>query len=165
MAILDEKVPGLWFWYSAGPVREADSFEEATVGQEFSSKWLHSNYDEDHERYSVDCHWRKTCTHLVDNKIYMCPIIAYWKYFDMQFEGQHNFVIKDEDAIHLDKLETGYIGLITVNDKTKVNFLKKYTNCHFQIHESEKTKYQFSAYFSNYDSLRKYCDLAFEKTS
>jgi len=106
MDILAKEVPGQWFWYSAGPERTADSFDEAKIGQQFSSKWLHSHYNEDHEKYSVDCHWRKTCTHLVDNKIYQCPLIAYWKYFDMQFEGQHNFVIQDEDAIHLDRVDS-----------------------------------------------------------
>jgi MoaA/NifB/PqqE/SkfB family radical SAM enzyme len=92
MDILAKEVPGQWFWYSAGPERTADSFDEAKIGQQFSSKWLHSHYNEDHEKYSVDCHWRKTCTHLVDNKIYQCPLIAYWKYF--------------EDAIHLDRIDS-----------------------------------------------------------
>ena len=108
MEILDKEIPGQWYWYSAGPRREIPENEEdfGLSGQAFSSKWLHSHYDENYEQYAIDCHWRKTCTHLVDNKIYMCPLIAYWKYFDMQFEGQHNFKIQDEDAIHLDRINT-----------------------------------------------------------
>jgi hypothetical protein len=104
--ILDREIPGQWFWYSAGPERDPDGLDDAMARQEFSGKWLHSHYNPDYEKYAINCHWRKTCTHLVDNKIYMCPIIAYWKYFDMEFEGQHNFEIKDEDAIHLDRIES-----------------------------------------------------------
>ena len=90
----EEKID--WYWYSTYT-------EDKAV---FGSKWLHSEFKDNYKELAYDCYWRKSCTQLVDNKIYLCPLIAYFKYFDKQFEGQHNFVITDEDFIDLDKVNT-----------------------------------------------------------
>jgi MoaA/NifB/PqqE/SkfB family radical SAM enzyme len=104
-AILDkEKID--WYWYSAGPEREIEKFEDNQDGHAFSTKWLHTHYNENYKEYAQDCWWRLSCTHLVDNKVYLCPLIAYWKYFDAEFKGQHNFVITEEDSIDLNKINT-----------------------------------------------------------
>ena len=72
----------------------------------FSAKWLHSHYSEEDRKNAQTCHWRETCTQLVDNKIYQCALIAYFKDFDKKFKGLHNFKITDEDYIDLDKINS-----------------------------------------------------------
>ena len=90
----DERID--WYWYTVNTLED----------KQFHTKWLHTNFDENYKEYAQDCHWRQSCTQLVDNKVYLCPLIAYWKYFDAEFEGQHNFVITDEDSIDLDKINS-----------------------------------------------------------
>ena len=49
-----------WYWYSTFSKDEA----------KFSNKWLHTEFNENYKEYAYDCHWRKSCTQLVDEKIY-----------------------------------------------------------------------------------------------
>ena len=75
--------------------------------QMFASKWLHSHYSEEDRESAQECLWRKTCTQLVDGKIYLCPLIAYFKHFDKHCDDvgyKHNFVITDEDSIDLSEV-------------------------------------------------------------
>jgi len=85
-----------WYWYSTFSKDEA----------KFSNKWLHTEFNENYKEYAYDCHWRKSCTQLVDEKIYLCPLIAYFKYFDSEFKDKHKFIITDEDFIDLKKINS-----------------------------------------------------------
>ena len=72
----------------------------------FDSKWLKNEYDENSRKLAYDCRWRQNCTHLVDGKIYLCAMIAYFNHFDNAFKGQHNIKLVDSDSIDLDKITT-----------------------------------------------------------
>ncbi len=85
-----------WFWYAAYTPEDS----------KFSTKWLHNHFNDDYREYAQDCTWRLTCTQLVDNKIYLCALIAYFKYFDEKFKGQHNIEVTGEDYIDLDKINS-----------------------------------------------------------
>jgi hypothetical protein len=63
----------------------------------------HSNY-KNNELYK-NCRWRNNCNQLVDGKIYLCPLIAYFKYFDEEFRGQHNITVDETDYIDLEKTD------------------------------------------------------------
>lgn len=85
-----------WFWYTAYTPEES----------KFSAKWLHNHFNDNYEEYAKDCTWRLSCTQLVDNKIYLCALIAYFKYFDEKFKGQHNIQVTEQDYIDLTKINT-----------------------------------------------------------
>lgn len=72
----------------------------------FDCKWLHFNHEPGYEERHHQCHWRLTCTQLVDGKIYLCPFMAYFKYFDEEFKGKHPFVLDETDVIDLNKINT-----------------------------------------------------------
>lgn len=85
-----------WYWFSAYTPEE----------KLFSTKWLHNHFNENYREYATDCRWRLSCTQLVDNKIYLCALIAYFKHFDAKFPGQHQITVTEEDYIDLDKINS-----------------------------------------------------------
>lgn len=93
--ILDnEKID--WYWYAAYTYDD----------RKFSTKWLHNYFDDKYKEYAKDCHWRQTCTQIVDNKMYLCALIAYFKIFDDKFKGEHDITVTEEDYIDLAKINT-----------------------------------------------------------
>lgn len=85
-----------WYWFAA----------YAYDDRKFSTKWLHNHFNENYKEYAKDCRWRLSCTQLVDNKIYLCALIAYFKFFDEKFKGQHNIKVTSEDYIDLNDIYT-----------------------------------------------------------
>lgn len=85
-----------WYWYAAYEYND----------KRFSTKWLHNHFNDNYKEYAKDCVWRLTCTQLVDNKIYLCALIAYFKYFDDKFKGQHNIQVTEDDYIDLTKINS-----------------------------------------------------------
>lgn len=85
-----------WYWFAA----------YAYDDRKFSTKWLHNHFNENYKEYAKDCVWRLTCTQLVDNRIYLCALIAYFKYFDDKFKGQHDIQVTEDDYIDLNKITT-----------------------------------------------------------
>lgn len=85
-----------WYWFAAYAIDD----------KKFSTKWLHNHFDDNYKEYAKDCTWRLTCTQLVDNKIYLCALIAYFKFFDDKFKGQHEIKVTEEDYIDLTKVNS-----------------------------------------------------------
>ena len=85
-----------WYWYAAYEFNDS----------RFSAKWLHNHFNENYEEYGRDCHWRQTCTQLVDNKLYQCALIAYFEIFDKKFKGQHNIQVTKDDYIDLNEVSS-----------------------------------------------------------
>lgn len=83
-----------WFWYAA----------YTPENRLFSTKFLHNHFDENYREYAQDCVWRLTCTQIVDNRMYLCALIAYFKHFDAKFKGQHEIEVTEDDYIDLDKV-------------------------------------------------------------
>lgn len=85
-----------WYWFAAYEYDDS----------KFSTKWLHNHFNENYKEYAKDCVWRQSCTQLVDNKIYLCALIAYFKHFDNKFKGQHSIKVTEEDYIDLAKIDS-----------------------------------------------------------
>jgi len=72
----------------------------------FDTKFFHPYHDENYEQLHYNCRWREWCTQLVDGKIYLCALIAYFKFFDEEFKDQHIIEINETDCIDLEKINT-----------------------------------------------------------
>lgn len=93
--ILDQEMID-WYWYTAYSVDD----------KQFSTKWLHNKFNENYKDYAKDCVWRLSCTQLVDNKIYLCALIAYFNHFDNKFKGQHDIKVTSDDYIDLNEIHS-----------------------------------------------------------
>jgi len=85
-----------WYWYAAYTPED----------KKFSAKFLHNHFDENYRDYAQNCVWRLTCTQIVDNKMYLCALIAYFKHFDAKFKGQHSIEVTEDDYIDLSRINT-----------------------------------------------------------
>lgn len=72
----------------------------------FDGKWLKNEHDPNYKELHYSCRWRLNCTHLVDGKLHLCAMIAYFKHFDKAFDGQHNISVVESDSIDLDNINS-----------------------------------------------------------
>ena len=93
------------YWYTI----EDDINNPDSNKRVFDSKFLNLNYHDENYKdnlYYQNCRWRLNCTQLVDNKLYLCPLVAYFNFFDDEFKGQHNIEINETDHIDLNKINS-----------------------------------------------------------
>jgi len=72
----------------------------------FDGKWLKNKHNENYKEIHKDCRWRYNCTHLVDGKLHLCAMIAYFPIFDKTFKGHHSISLMESDHIDLDKINS-----------------------------------------------------------
>lgn len=101
------------------------------IDKEESNKIVYFNYqflDKNEvasENEIFNCVPRLNCNQLVNYKLYVCQYLAYFKYFDAKFKGQHN-IPWDENL--------GYIDIRNVKDIQEIKDFMKNFNCDFCKH-------------------------------